>query len=457
VSRPIEQIAKTRQAQQTASRNRRRFIAFRVLFNARFYYPVLGVLFLDLGLTATQYTLLNFVWAIAIVFAEVPSGVLADRIGRKPLLVIAALCMVVEMAVLAIAPRNGGWLLVAFCLVNRVLSGTAEAMASGADESLAYDSLKAAGEEKSWPDVLASIMRWQSFAMPIAMLTGAAVYDAKLLTKLFGLAGLHVPLDAAFTMRLPIVLTLLSALVVVAIVAGLREPKLAARDASSEGTVVTQKSLSPLGDMKQAALWIVRSPVALFAIIGGLALDSVIRLFMTFGSVFYRLIELPVATYGLIGAASGAVGIVASPFAKWLVRSGSLLRSIIVLAGLTFVGLCGVALRIKYWGVAFTIPLLVGMMALGFVLSTALNADVPAERRATILSFKGLAFNLGYGLVSVLFALALRVFGGQDNPDHAFAQALRVLPLWLVLTLVVLAFAFRKKRAELARRPVNES
>ena len=60
------------QAPGIAACNRKRFIAFRVLFNSRFYYPVLAVLFLDLGLSATEYTLLNFVLAIVIVFAEEP-------------------------------------------------------------------------------------------------------------------------------------------------------------------------------------------------------------------------------------------------------------------------------------------------------------------------------------------------------------------------------------------------
>ena len=60
-----------------ADRNWRRFVLFRVLFNSRFYYPVLAVLFLDLGLSATEYTLLNFAWALAIVCTDVPAGVLA--------------------------------------------------------------------------------------------------------------------------------------------------------------------------------------------------------------------------------------------------------------------------------------------------------------------------------------------------------------------------------------------
>src|SRR5580704_13228591 len=106
-----------------ADRNWRRFVLFRVLFNSRFYYPVLAVLFLDLGLSATEYTLLNFAWAVAIVITDVPAGVLADRFGRKPLILASAAFMVGEMALLILAPRNGGVMLFLFCLGNRVLSG----------------------------------------------------------------------------------------------------------------------------------------------------------------------------------------------------------------------------------------------------------------------------------------------------------------------------------------------
>ena len=69
--------------------NVRRFIAFRAFFNARFYYPVFTILFLDFGLTLTQFALLNVVWAVTIVLLEVPSGALADTLGRKNLLVFA--------------------------------------------------------------------------------------------------------------------------------------------------------------------------------------------------------------------------------------------------------------------------------------------------------------------------------------------------------------------------------
>jgi hypothetical protein len=41
--------------------NLTRFIAFRLLYSARFYYPVFTVLFLDYGLTLEQFAILNIV------------------------------------------------------------------------------------------------------------------------------------------------------------------------------------------------------------------------------------------------------------------------------------------------------------------------------------------------------------------------------------------------------------
>ena len=84
--------------------NIRRFIAFRILFNARFYYPVFTILFLDFGLTLEQFAILNSAWAASIVLLEVPSGALADTIGRRNLVIASAVIMIVEMLLLCFAP-----------------------------------------------------------------------------------------------------------------------------------------------------------------------------------------------------------------------------------------------------------------------------------------------------------------------------------------------------------------
>ena len=140
--------------------NIRYFVAFRLLFNARFYYPVFTILFLDYGLTIEQFALLNSVWAATIVMAEVPSGALADLIGRKMLLISTSVLMILEMLLLSFVPLANITLVFWAFLLNRVFSGLAEAMASGADEALAYDSLVKEGDPDEWPKVLSIMMRY---------------------------------------------------------------------------------------------------------------------------------------------------------------------------------------------------------------------------------------------------------------------------------------------------------
>src|SRR5260370_29715849 len=132
----------------------RRFVLCRGLFNSRFYSPVLAVLFLDLGLSATQYTLLNFAWAVAIVCTDLPAGALADRIGRRPLVIAAAVAMVIEMAVLCGAPAGGGTLLFLLCFANPGLSGGADGFASGADQGPGFYSLAESGRSPELPPVI---------------------------------------------------------------------------------------------------------------------------------------------------------------------------------------------------------------------------------------------------------------------------------------------------------------
>jgi MFS family permease len=429
-----------------ADRNWRRFVLFRVLFNSRFYYPVLAILFLDLGLSPAQYTVLNFAWAVAIVFTDVPAGVLADRFGRKPLVVAATICMVGEMVLLLLAPWHGGLVLFLFCLANRVLSGVAEGMASGADEALVFDSLAERNRSDEWPLVLDQVMRWQSVGMMIAMLVGGASYDPVFMTRLLHGVGFTLHLDQRITLRFPIYLNLAMALLALVVVLGFREPRLHKASAGLVETGQRETALSAWGLVLSAGRWILGSPLALFVLIGGLLLDSVIRLFMTFSSSYFRLISLPEASYGLIGAGLAGLGLVASPVARRMVRTRSLVANYSILAVVTCAALSGLALQYPLWGVIFLVPLGTVMFALGFMVSYYLNAAVDSHHRATVLSFKGLAFNLGYGFIGLLFALVLKSFQEGSRPDHALAQGFRLLPLWLMLTLGLLVLGFWRKR-----------
>lgn len=440
----MAQPAQPSAARSAADTNWRLFVAFRVLFNARFYYPVFAVLFLDYGLSVEQFTLLNFAWAVSIVCLDLPAGALADRIGRRPLIIAASSCMVVEMCLLAFVPLGHPALLFFVFLANRIISGAAEASASGADEALVFDSLAEQGRHGEWPHVLDQVMRWQSAGFIAAMLIGSAVYDPALMQRLFDMLGLHIHLTQQITMRFPLYLNLVTACIALAVSLRLREP---ARHISH-----AECPANPVTLIAVAGRWILRTPFAIFVITAGFLHDSVIRLFLTFGSNYYRLIALPTYTFGFIGAATAALGFIVSPVARKLVERKSSAFNFGLLAVLTFAGLAGVAMHLRYAGVVFIIPLGVAMYLLNFFVSFYLNKIAEPGNRATVLSFKGLAFNLGYGAVGLLFAGLFKVLNNVNEPpggEEVFARALFWVPVYFAGTIFVLALAssrFAKKK-----------
>jgi MFS family permease len=420
------------------SGNPRRFVLFTVFYNARAYYPILAILFLDLGLTLDQFVLLNLIWAATIFLFEVPSGALADTIGRKKLLVAAALLMVVEMSCLLLAPRNGGALLFTLCVVNRVCSGLSEACASGADEALAYDSLPENDRAGAWDKLLATTMRWRSVGFVIAMVLGGLLYDPVPMNRLLP-ENLHLSADIAH--RLPVAVVLGQALVCLVISLRMIEPP---RHASHDvgGTFRSAFKLTV-----ETARWVFTNPKTLTIVVIGLAIDSIVRNFATITSSYYRLIELPEWTYGFIGAALGLLGWFVPAIATKLNNRFSTLANLGIAAG---VALLGLATLVPAWPVYGILPamLLMTMMGyLGFTVSRALHAEADSAKRATVLSVRGLAFNLGYGLFSLGFSRLLAHF-----PDHPAGAALRSALLWqvpvfAVAIMALLAWAVFLKRS----------
>ena len=384
-------------------RNVRMFIAFRVFFNARFYYPVFTILFLDFGLTVEQFAVLNAVWAASIVLFEVPSGALADIMGRRNLLVTTSLLMIAEMAVLSFVPLGDTKLVFYAFLLNRILSGTAEAAASGADEALAYDSLKASRLEGEWPRVLEMQMRYQSMGFIAAMSIGAAVYDPVLMQHAVDLFGLDFAIDQQTTLRFPLYLCLLMAGLTLYTTLRMRE-ETDGRDDCPAFEHCGRSLVSATRLTLQTGRWILQTPFALVVISAGMIMDNVIRMVITLSSQYYRLIHLPEATYGLIGSGLALMGLFIPRLGVWFVGHVSPVSNFFFLAGLTVTGLFGLTWFTPYAGLMPVAVLYGVMMFLNFFLSHYLNRISDSRQRATVLSFKGLSINLAYGLAGLLYS-----------------------------------------------------
>jgi MFS family permease len=437
----------TAEQQNIARRNVRSFTLFRVFFTARFYYPVYALLFLDFGLTLAQFGILNGIWAATIVLLEVPSGALADTLGRRNLLIAAGIFMLLEMAVLLVVPIGavaGSWLF-AFFALNRVLSGAAEAAASGADEALVYDSLKAAGLEDEWGQVLERVQRDTSLAFFFAMTIGAAVYDPQMINALLQLVGAPVLVEQAQLIKLPILLTFFSGIIVWAMALRMKEAPMETALSVRETLVQSWRQTT------SAARWIWATPLPFAIIMAAMVIDSVVRQFLTLASEYWNVIDLPIASYGLIGSGMALLGLFVPRLARLLTERSTPIKNFLFTSGAVFIGLSGLGLAIPIWGIVPAIFLYASIQLTGFFVSRYLNEAAPSEQRATVLSFRGLSTNFSYGVVSLMYSGLVVWIKTQDDgsavgeaAQHAFfVESLQSFSWYFVFTVAMLFVLYR--------------
>lgn len=414
-------------------RNCRLFVMFGTLYHARAYYPVLAILFTDLGLSLEQYVMLNVVWAAAVFLLEVPSGAMADTFGRRRLLIFSAALMVIEMGILLLAPKDGGWWLFAWCVLNRLCSGVSEAAASGADEAIAYESLAEEERESAWDEVLVVAMRWRSVGFLLAMTVGGLLYDPSWWNRMVPEA---LQVTESLARRLPVVVVFVQACLCLVIAFLFHEA------APASGAFAGRCRQALRLTCETARMAFTTRAIAM-VLLGGLVLDAVTRNFATLNSAYYRLIGLPEWMFGLVGSMIAVcnwfVPGVAARVNRRFGTQGALLwgTAVVVLA---------LVMLVPAWrGLGIPAAMLL-MMMLGYVsftVSRYLHRVADSTSRATLISVKGLVFNLGYGGYSLGFSLVLAALKSRDGGGFQEALMWQAGGFFLFLLVGVLLLRFR--------------
>ncbi|MBI4581282.1 MAG: MFS transporter, partial [Planctomycetes bacterium] len=120
-------------------RDLRLLLAFQGLHTAFFIMPVIVVFWQRGGLDLTQVMLLQAFFSLATIALEVPTGYVADVLGRKRSLVAG--CAVSFAGMTAYAVGTGFWTFLAAELVLAL----GLSLVSGTDTALLYDALRAEG------------------------------------------------------------------------------------------------------------------------------------------------------------------------------------------------------------------------------------------------------------------------------------------------------------------------
>ena len=128
-----------------ASKNVWRYQAFVTLSIMPFMMPVIVLFWEQNGLDMFQIFLLQAIFAVAIVVLEVPTGMVADLIGKRTSLVVSMAVFGAGMAVYALSTSFAGF------LVAELFLSLGLSLYSGAGSALLYDSLQVLGNEGEFP------------------------------------------------------------------------------------------------------------------------------------------------------------------------------------------------------------------------------------------------------------------------------------------------------------------
>ncbi len=153
--------------------------------------PVLIVLLQERGLSLATIGLLSGLGSAVVALLELPTGGLADALGRRPVLLVAGLFSLVSLAISSFAHS------VAFFALAWVIEGIYRALDSGPLESWYVDSALAADPDADIETTLSA----QSTVLSIAIAGGALVGGGLALIPAPALPALALPILVATVLR----------------------------------------------------------------------------------------------------------------------------------------------------------------------------------------------------------------------------------------------------------------
>lgn len=360
--------------------------------------PILVLYLTAKGLSFTEIMTLQSISAIGTVLFEVPTGAVADRIGRKQSILLGAI-----LWALSLSMYIAGNVFFVFILAELTFS-LGSAFKSGADSALIYDSLKAENREKDYQIVEGKARARALYAQAIGSVIAGFVYEVN--------------------MYLPMIISIGFMIVTALITLIFKEPPMLEEGNQKEETYFKQ--------IVESARYVI-SHEKLKAIV---LFSMVFFIFYRAGYWFYQpymeAVNIPVKYFGIIFF---IFNITAAFFSK---RSSYIMNktkpktltfmAFLMIASFVLMGI------FKIWIGVFAI--LLQQVARGInrpVITKYMNKHISSDKRATILSFQSLACNLA---VAVTFPF----MGVLKDHSNIFTTNLILAASMIILTMLAIKY-----------------
>lgn len=361
--------------------NIKKLYAIRFFYNLIPAYVIERLFWEQRGMTIQMVIYTEIIFAVTIVLLEVPTGIIADKWGRKKMIVLSALLECAMFLILLFATEFWHFAAAVF------LAGIARSASSGSENAMLYNSLLQTGEEQGFEKYLGRLNVCDFSAAILASLSGS------LLANQYGF-------------ELNYWISVVSMLVSVCVSLILVEP---AVKSNSDESIKFKEYLTA------SVHFFRKHQDVCLVLLAGMVTGAAISFIDEFWQIYLNRLEIPVFYFGLFSTVIMIVRLPGNILAH-VVKKRFRYRTILL--GVTAVFAAGffyVSLIKDYTGLAaiFLICLLSGIMEP--ITAGYLHHRIDSSMRATIDSFQSLGLNaaliilgLGFGY----FSSKYDIFGG---------------------------------------------
>jgi MFS family permease len=348
--------------------------------SAGFLSPVITLFFIHRGLSYPQIFIVTLIVLVCMFLFEVPTGIFADRYGRKTSIIVG-LSLILIASILLIWANS-----FIFFLMIYALAGIATAFLSGSGEAMVFDSLKEEGKEGEMKKYMARL-NVASF-LPVVITAPIGAFIAKdlaesqfILILMLGSLFFLLSLLMSFT---------------------LREPR-------ARGMPRKKSSLdlfkSSFNDMR-------KSPILVRLFINKtLVLIMCSHIFGTIWQPYLKDSGVPIIWFGVLVAISALMIAYLSSRIDAIEKHIPNKKFIFLTALLAFIAfLLGAFIRNIYFAIALYLVIRIVLWMRDPIFSHYINQHIESHNRATMLSAMAMVVNL-FAIVLLLLAGAVASVG----------------------------------------------
>jgi MFS family permease len=360
--------------------------------------PILVLFLVAKGLSFTEIMVLQSISAIAVVLFEVPTGAVADKIGRKESILLGSLLWAVSLGIYVVGNSFPMFMLA------EVIFSLGATFKSGADNALIYDSLKVLGREKEFQSIEGKARSFALYAQAIGSIIAGFVYEVNV--------------------NLPFLISVLFMVVTIIISIRFKEPPI-------EGKV-GKYGINYIDQIKESGKFILSHEKIKAIIIFTMMFFIFYRTAFFYYQPYMEAVNIPVRYFGIIFFIFNITAAFASKRSHWIMEKTKpkTLTFMALLMIVSFV-LLGV---VKVWFGVFAI--LFQQIARGIyrpVTTKYLNKHIPSDKRATVLSFQSLACNMSV-------AIAFPLMGVLKDNENIFTAHMVLGIAMIILTVFTIKY-----------------